>query len=100
MKKLTVTYVKPAKSKQLDIIPSCPTYTVEHEKLDDGVAMTIDQYIDAQIAHPSIIGVMHAAVKTPGTAVSVEVDDISALYFGEVGAACATEGFTFKVADV
>lgn len=59
--------------------------------------MDIDAYIDAQIAHPSIIGVMHAAVKNPGTAVVVETDDISAIYFAEVGQAVAAEGFTFKI---
>ena len=59
--------------------------------------MDIDAYIDAQIAHPSIIGVMHTAVKNPGEAVVVETDDVSAIYFAEVGQAVAAEGFTFKI---
>ena len=97
MKKLSVTYVKPKAAAPIEVISSSPIYTVPQDNLGRGVAMDIDAYIDAQIAHPSIIGVMHAAVKNPGTAVVVETDDISAIYFAEVGQAVAAEGFTFKI---
>lgn len=99
MKKLSVTYVKPVAVAPVDAISSSPIYTVPQDGLGRGVAMDIDAYIDAQIAHPSIIGVMHAAVKTPGEAVVVETDDITALYFAEVGKAVATEGFTFEITE-
>ena len=97
MKKLSVTYVKPAAATPIEAISSSPIYTVPQDNLGRGVAMDIDAYIDAQIAHPSIIGVMHTAVKNPGEAVVVETDDVSAIYFAEVGQAVAAEGFTFKI---
>ena len=97
MKKLSVTYVKPEAATPIESISSSPIYTVPQDNLGRGVAMDIDAYIDAQIAHPSIIGVMHSAVKNPGEAVVVETDDITALYFAEVGQAVAAEGFTFKI---
>lgn len=97
MKKLSVTYVKPKAATPIEAISSSPIYTVPQDNLGRGVAMDIDAYIDAQIAHPSIIGVMHNAVKNPGQAVVVETDDVSAIYFAEVGQAVAAEGFTFKI---
>ena len=99
MKKLSVTYVNPVAVAPGEVISSSPIYTVPQDGLGNGVAMDIDAYIDAQIAHPSIIGVMHAAVKTPGEAVVVETDDITALYFVQVGAAVAAEGFTFEIVE-
>lgn len=98
MKKLSVTYVKPKAVAPIGVISSSPIYTVPQDVLGNGVAMDIDAFINAQIAHPSIIGVMHAAVKAPGEAVVVEVDDITALYYAQIGESVSTEGFTFVIA--
>lgn len=100
MKKLSVTYVAPEKVKASEIISSSPIYTVPQDTLGRGTGMSIEDYVKAQIAHPSIISVMLAAVKAPSTAVSIDTDDITALYFAQVGDAVAAEGFTFAIADV
>lgn len=99
MKKLSVTYVKPEAVAPIEVISSSPIYTVPQDQLGVGEAMSIEDYINAQIAHPSIISVMHTAVKNEGEPVIVETDDVSALYFAEVGEAVATEGFTFKIEE-
>lgn len=99
MKKLSITYNKPEVGAPMSAVSSCPTYSVPQDNLGWGEGMNIDAYIDAQIAHPSIISVMHAAVKSPGETFTVETDDITALYFSQVGEAVAVQGFTFDIAD-
>lgn len=99
MKTLSITYVKPEAVAPVEAMPSCPIYTVPQDNLGNGVAMDIDTYINAQIAHPSIISVMHAAVKTPGQAVTIETDDITACYFVQLGSAVSNQGFTFAIVE-
>lgn len=99
MKKLSVTYTKPEVGTSMSAVASCPTYQIKHDGLGWGEGMNIDAFIDAQIAHPSIISVMHAAVKAPGETFTVETDDITALYFAQIGEAVGVQGFTFTIAD-
>ena len=67
-------------------------------KWDDGVfpyAMTLDEFLDKQVAHPGLIAALRAAVRAADHTYAWEATDADVLYVEELKGALADQGFSF-----